>query len=126
MSKALNDLAPAFKPLAIELLARCTEAGLMVAIVDTLRTPAEQAAHLANGTSWVHHSKHEDGLAIDIAPYLTYLIHGANKLQWLATDPAWLQLGLIGEKLGLTWGGRWAQKDLGHFELPTLKPLTTA
>lgn len=28
------------------------------------------------------------------------------------------ELGAIGEKLGLVWGGRWEMKDWGHFELP--------
>lgn len=39
MSRALNDLHPKFKPIAMELLARITEAGIPVMIIDTLRTP---------------------------------------------------------------------------------------
>ena len=116
MSRALNDLAPRFRPLAIELVARCVEAGIMILIVDTLRTPAEHAANLAAGTSWVTRSKHLDGLAIDICPYETYALAGPDKLQWNEGDPIWLKIGAIGERLGLRWGGRWTQKDMGHFE----------
>ena len=116
MSRRLNDLAPTFKPLAIELIARLIESGIPILIVDTLRTPEEHAANLANGTSWTKHSKHLDGLAIDICPYESFLLHGPDKLKWDTEDPIWQTIGPIGEKLGLRWGGRWAQKDMGHFE----------
>jgi hypothetical protein len=127
MSRALDDLSPRMRPLAIELLARCVEAGIPVMIVDTLRTPAEHAANLAAGTSRVKHSKHLDGDAIDIAPFEQYFAHGGNKLMW-DTDSAvavrtWRKLGAIGEALGLRWGGRFKPLsiralgwDPGHFE----------
>ncbi|MEK9722471.1 MAG: M15 family metallopeptidase [Rhodospirillaceae bacterium] len=119
MSRALDDLSPRFKPLAMELLARTVEAGIPVLVVDTLRTPAEHAANLAKGVSWTVHSKHLDGDAIDIVPYSQYDLHGPDKLQWDAGDPIWQRLGAIGERLGLRWGGRFrppAKPDLGHFE----------
>lgn len=122
MSRSLDDLDEAFRPLAFELLARCTEAGIPVMIVDTLRTPAEHAVNLARGTSWTRHSKHLVGLAVDIAPYETYALHGANKLEWDGDDPIWAALGRIGKALGLRWGGDFrppAKPDLGHFELPS-------
>lgn len=118
MSRRLNDLDPRFRPLAIELLARCVESGIMVMIVDTLRTPAEHAANLAAGTSWTTRSKHLDGLAIDIAPYDQYNLYGPDKLKWSAADPIWERIGAIGKSLGLRWGGKWKIPDLGHFELP--------
>lgn len=117
MSRALNDLDPRFRPLAVEFLARCVEAGLMVLIVDTLRTPEEHAANLRKGVSWVTRSKHLDGLAIDVAPFDQYLLNGPDKLKWDPADPVWLKLGKIGEACGMTWGGRWVKTpDLGHFE----------
>lgn len=128
MSRRLDDLSPRMRPLAIELLARLTEAGLLVLVVDTLRTPAEHQANLAAGVSWTKLSKHLNAYdrgwdfqgsdAIDLAPYAQYQLHGPDKLQWAAADPAWAQMGALGEALGLRWGGRWTQKDLGHFEYP--------
>ena len=115
MSRAINDLSPYFKPLAIELLARTVEAGIPVVIVDTLRTPAEHAANLAKGVSWTPRSKHLIGDAIDLCPYAQYDAHGPDKLLW-TDDPVWWRLGAIGEALGLRWGGRWTVRDLGHFE----------
>jgi len=131
MSRRLDDLNPWFKPLAIELLARCVEAGIGVIIVDTLRTPEEHAENLRRGVSWTKHSKHLDGLAIDIAPYEQYALHGPDKIRWDEKDPVWLRIGLIGEQLGLRWGGRWGpphgkkqprvKADLGHLEY--IKPV---
>jgi peptidoglycan L-alanyl-D-glutamate endopeptidase CwlK len=117
MSRRLDDLAPAFRPLAVELLARCAEAGIAVLIVDTLRTPAEQAENIRRGVSWTRNSKHLTGEAIDVCPYQTYELHGPDKLQWDHADPAWHVIGRIGEAIGLRWGGRWQQRDMGHFEL---------
>jgi len=117
MSRRLDDLDPRFRPLAVELLARCVEAGIPAMIIDTLRTPEEHQANLAKGVSWTKHSKHLDGLAIDVCPYDTYQLHGPDKLQWNAGDPVWQEIGAIGESLGLRWGGRWKPKDLGHFEM---------
>jgi len=116
MSRALNDLSARFRPLAMELLARCVEEQIAVVIVDTLRTPAEHAENLAKGVSWTTRSRHLDGDAIDICPYSTWDAHGPDKLNWNAGDPVWLRLGVIGESIGLRWGGRWKVKDLGHFE----------
>jgi hypothetical protein len=117
VSRALDDLSDDFRPLAVELLARCVEAGIAVVVVDTLRTPEEHAQNLLNGTSWTTHSKHLDGDAIDIAPFETYALHGGDKIRWDASDTVWRKIGMLGEALGLRWGGRWTIPDLGHFEL---------
>lgn len=111
MSKRLDDLSAAFQLTAFELLARCVEAGIQITIIDTLRSEAEHKANLAAGTSWIKRSKHRDGLAIDIAP--TVLLREKG---WSPASPLWQQIGEIGERVGMKWGGRWKQKDLGHFE----------
>jgi len=117
MNRSLDDLDPRFREVAMALIARCTEAEIPVRIIDTRRTAEEHADNLRRGASWTAHSKHLDGLAIDICPYESYVLHGANKLDWNADDPVWQEIGQIGEELGLVWGGRWKQKDLGHFEM---------
>lgn len=128
MSRALNDLSPRFRKPVFEFLARCTEAGIPLMIVDTMRTPEEQAANLAKGVSWTKNSKHLpqalDGkaLAIDVCPYLIWDARGPDKLNWDEKAPEWQIIGKIGESLGFTWGGRWAQKDMGHFEYKAIQP----
>jgi len=116
VSRRLDDLSPRFRPLAVMLLARLVEAGIPILIIDTLRTPAEHAANLANGVSWTTKSKHLTGDAIDICPYAVFDMAGPAKLLWDAGHPVWAKIGAIGEALGLRWGGRWKQKDMGHFE----------
>jgi hypothetical protein len=51
-----------------------------------------------------------------LAPYDVYALAGPDKLMWDSANPVWGKLGAIGERLGLRWGGRWRQKDMGHFE----------
>lgn len=119
--RQFDELDPRFKMLAIELVARCIEAGIPVMIIDTVRSHEQELQKIAEGTSALRpdqHSKHELGLAIDICPYETFALHGPDKLRWDTNDDVWMKLGLIGEKLGLRWGGRWKRPyDPGHFEL---------
>jgi hypothetical protein len=125
--RRLDGLSATFRPLAVELLARAVEAGIPVLIVETLRTWEDHQRNRATGRSWVKLSKHLDGAqyrhtepgsdAIDIVPYEVYQAAGPDKLAWDPTFPAWQTLGEIGESLGLRWGGRWKQRDMGHFEL---------
>jgi peptidoglycan LD-endopeptidase CwlK len=121
-SRKLNDIAPECRSIFFELLARCSEVGIPVYVVDTLRSSQEQAENIKKGVSWTTNSKHlpqpPSGLsyAIDICPYEIYNLHGPDKLQWNNSEPAWQVLGKIGESLGLRWGGRWQKKDMGHFE----------
>lgn len=118
MSRKLDDLSPRMLPLAIQLLARCVEAGIMVMIVDTKRTLDEQQANVAKGVSWTLSSKHLTGDAIDICPYETYALHGPDKLRWKEDDPVWDRIGEIGQQLGLKWGviRKGMRIDKGHFE----------
>jgi hypothetical protein len=116
-SRKLNDLAPEFRPLVVEFLARCVEAKIPVLIVETRRTEAEHQANVAAGKSWTSHSKHIDGLAIDVAPYKTFELAGKCEVQWNADAAIYQKLGALGELCGLKWGGRWQQKDLVHFEM---------
>lgn len=132
MSRLLDDLTLRFRPVAIELVARCVEAGIPVMIVDTRRTRQEHEENLAKGVSWTPDSRHIHGEAIDLAPYDEYRLYGPDKLQWDGNDPAWGKIGAIGEKLGLKWGvwkkssavvpawrrrGEFINVDLGHFEM---------
>jgi len=134
MSRALNDLSSPLRPKAFELLARLTERGVMVMIIDTLRTRHEHTQNLLKGTSKTPLSKHlpralrgvlstdadnnEKSDAIDICLYEEYLAHGPDKLNWNSSDPQWKIVGEEVERLGLRWGGRWLDPvDPGHAEL---------
>jgi hypothetical protein len=126
MSRALNDLHPHFRRIAVEVLAQLLEEGIAVAIIGTGRTQAEQDAAVARGASKVRHSKHQDGLAIDLCPYEVYRLDGEDKLNWNAGNRGFDAIGRIGERNGLRWGGRFGESqpgrgdgwDRGHLELP--------
>lgn len=124
MNTSLDSLDPRFKPIAIEFLARLVEQRIVVLIVNTRRTDAEQADAIARGVSWVKRSKHQDGLAMDVVPYDLALLHGDDKLLWNTNDPVWLRIRDIAERLGLRSGARFTPlnaigvgKDPGHVEL---------
>lgn len=117
MSQLIRDLHPVLQPIACAVIARLVERRLMVIIVDTLRTEEEHQANLLSGNSWTSRSLHLDGLAIDLAPVKIYELHGGNKIQWDAADPAWRVIGEVGEEFGLDWGGRWRKPDPGHLEM---------
>jgi len=134
MDRALDSLSAPFRSRVFELLARLTERGFAIMIVQTSRTQAEHDANVAAGTSKTSHSKHiprrlrgiifdpmdpdvDKADAIDLCPYDMYQLHGADKLMWGA-DLAWQVIGEEAEKLDLRWGGRWVTpKDPGHCEL---------
>ncbi len=57
-------------------------------------------------------SFHQSGNALDIVPL------GSNGCPiWPSNeDPRWLELGLIGERHGFRWAGRWIDPDSAHYE----------
>ena len=122
MGRDLNELASYFLPLAQALIENADAAGLDVIVVTTGRTAFEQEQKIAEGVSWTSHSKHEPqppegkSEAIDLAPRALTLQKG-----WAPGDPLWQQLGAIGKKLGLAWGGDWKHVNGGfgdpsHFQ----------
>jgi hypothetical protein len=114
LSRALDDLLPPFQLRVFELIARCCEARLPISIINTGRTQEQQNEFFKQGLSQTKTGLHVKGLAIDLAP--TKVLSLSN---WAPADPAWKQLGEIGERCGLKWGGRWKSLvDKSHFEMP--------
>jgi peptidoglycan L-alanyl-D-glutamate endopeptidase CwlK len=122
LSRKLDDLHEDFRRIVFEFLARLVESDIHVRVIDTLRSPEEQADNIARGVSWTPNSKHLTGRAIDVCPYALYSQSGPDKLNWDANDPIWQRIGEIGESLGLVWGGRWTKRDMGHLEMPMWPP----
>lgn len=134
--RSLDSLSSEFLPLAMAWIARCTERGIAVCIVQTSRTQEEHQVNLLNGTSSTAFSLHlprkmrwrpeilpladadrEKADAMDLAPFEQFQLHGQDKLQWLTSDPAWGILAEEAEKLGLRSGCRWKKPfDPGHAE----------
>ena len=76
-------------------------------VFDGIRTLKEQQQHVASGTSQTMKSKHLDGLAVDLVPW----VNGKPVWDWtkiyaiaFAMDQAATQLGCADK---IRWGGAW-------------------
>lgn len=92
-------------------LVACTRRALELStqdfmVFDGIRSIEEQRRHVANGASKTMKSKHLDGLAVDLVPYV-------DKPTWdwkliypiaYAMDQAATELGIAGN---IRWGGAW-------------------
>jgi hypothetical protein len=141
----INKLAPIVRDKAVALIKVCALHGLEIIITSTLRTDAMQRALYAQGRQLLEdvnilrkladmspitdranqrtvtsaqYSMHQSGCAFDIA------IVGPSGISWdvkadINNDnyEDYRQVGIIGESLGLTWGGRFSKiYDACHFE----------
>lgn len=95
------------------------EHGYDMALLEGYRSPERQTqlaslgTHVTNAAAW--QSYHQHGLAADSA------FMRAGKLVISERDP-WAAKGYelygeVAQRVGLTWGGRWQNADLGHVEL---------
>jgi peptidoglycan L-alanyl-D-glutamate endopeptidase CwlK len=126
MRADIDGLHPKVRQLCIEFLKASLDAGFYVSITQALRTIAEQDALFAQGRTKPGpivtyarggHSYHNYGLAFDFA------VLQDGKETWNAKVDVngdqkadYVQLGELGESLGLEWGGRWTRQDLPHLQ----------
>lgn len=144
MSSRIEDLDPWTRAKAQDFLRSCASVGLRVRITQTRRTLDEQQhlyhqGRMYQNGAWIvvdwakvvtkaapGTSAHNFGMAFDICfegadPYLDAYLH-----EHAVYDPRWAQVGEIGEKLGLSWGGPRGSLDRftwdrPHFERPDWK-----
>jgi hypothetical protein len=110
----LNALHPYFREKVIALITQCKAKGIELAVVESYRTHAKQNEYKSMGRGYTRssggNSRHQYGLAIDVVPVVD------SVAQWNNVR-LWRKVGIIGEQLGLRWGGRWKSLyDPGHFE----------
>src|SRR5438270_13951059 len=109
-----NELASYVRPLYFAFKEACRVAGLATLTEDIGRTPAQQVANIKASRSWTPNSKHLpqppenlseawDEVPMELLGNKYWGWHGRLD----NSDPRWLQMGEIGEKVGLHWGGRW-------------------
>lgn len=110
----LDALHPYFRDKVIALISACKKIGITLAVVESYRTHSKQSEYYAMGRKYTSKaggkSRHQYGLAVDVVPMVDSIaVWNDHKL--------WRKIGSIGERLGLTWGGRWrVLYDPGHFE----------
>jgi D-alanyl-D-alanine carboxypeptidase len=110
----VNSLHPFFRDKVIELIRLCRRRGIELRIVESFRTRAKQAEYYSMGKKYTRSqggiSRHQYGLAVDLVPIINGEPGWDNK-------NLWKKIGLVGESLGLRWGGRWRSLyDPAHFE----------
>jgi peptidoglycan L-alanyl-D-glutamate endopeptidase CwlK len=114
MINDLDALHPFFRDKIRALIAECKAKGINLAVVETYRTHAKQNEYRFMGRKYTNStggkSKHQYGLAVDLVPIVDSAAVWDNIVLWR-------KIGVVGEKLGLRWGGRWKKPyDPGHFE----------
>ena len=79
-------------------------------VYDGIRTVKEQMTHVKNGTSKTMQSKHLDGLAVDLVPW----VNGKPVWDWKRIYPIAFAMDRAATLLGfadlITWGGAWDRK----------------
>lgn len=120
MSQRIEDLEPVTRAMCEKFLAGAAELGHAIRVTHTLRTMDEQAHLYAQGRTLPGkrvtnakpgQSAHNYGMAFDICFIGKYPYPPED-------DPRWLQLGLFGESLGLSWGGPNGKGDNFTFDRP--------
>jgi peptidoglycan L-alanyl-D-glutamate endopeptidase CwlK len=119
MSRDINELEPQVAVLCHQFVEECEEQGIVVIITSTFRSNEEQAKLYAIGRTKPGNrvtnakagcSLHNFRVAFDMVP----IVHG--KAVWNNAE-LFTKCGIIGEKLGLEWAGRWKLfRESCHFQ----------
>lgn len=127
----LSDLHPLMQPLAAKFLEQCKKEGIDVIITCTYRSGVEQDQLYEIGRTLpgkkvtnakAGESAHNYRIAGKPAAKAFDCVPLRNgKCVWGTTGEdgeLWQHIGVIGEKLGLEWAGRWKTfKEYPHFQL---------
>ncbi len=95
------------------------EHGYEMALIEGYRSPDRQAllasmgTHVTRAAAW--QSYHQHGLAADSAFLKNGRLVISEREPWAAKG--YELYGEVAQRVGLTWGGRWQNADLGHVEL---------
>lgn len=112
-------LNPAFTQTVLLVFARMEARGYPLALLEGYRSPERQDKLAASGTrvtnARAYQSKHQYGLAADVAPVKDGRLRISERDPWAME--AYRALGEEAERAGLIWGGRWSLKDYGHIEV---------
>jgi peptidoglycan L-alanyl-D-glutamate endopeptidase CwlK len=122
--KRLQQLHPALASAVRTVVADLAARGIVVEVVQGLRTYKEQDELYAKGRTKPGpivtqarggQSNHNFGLAVDLCPFT------GDKPDWNAPMAVWAAIGAAAEARGLEWGGQWKKfLDKPHVQLPAM------
>lgn len=111
-------LDPNFRQAVLRLIKAVEAAGYGLQMIEGYRSPDRQDELLALGMTYASggRSKHQYGLAVDLAPYHpTRSIVISEKDPWAAK--VYEAIGVAAKAIGLKWGGDFKSlRDYGHVE----------
>jgi peptidoglycan L-alanyl-D-glutamate endopeptidase CwlK len=117
--KTIAMLLPEVRPMARMLVQKAAANGIEIKVISGLRSYEEQDALYAQGRSRPGNkvtnarggfSNHNFGIAFDIGVF--------QGTRYLADSPKYRAVGVLGQELGLEWGGNWTSiVDQPHFQL---------
>ena len=117
--KVIATLLPEIRPIARALVQKAAANGIEIKVISGHRSYAEQEALYAKGRTVPGprvtnarggHSNHNFGIAFDVG------VFSCGK--YLGTSPKYKAVGVLGQDLGLEWGGNWTSiVDEPHFQL---------
>lgn len=119
--RQIATLLPTVKPFARALFFKALEHGIQINVLSGFRSFEEQDALYAQGRGGVRgeqivtnarggQSIHNFGIAFDIGVF--------EGSRYLRDSPKYKAVGVLGEDLGLEWGGNWTSLvDQSHFQM---------
>lgn len=119
--KNLDDLHPDIRPLCEQFLQDCKDHGLDVILVETWRDPTREDDLHAKGITKATSATCKHCFTINGEPaskafdYL--LLDENNRIIEDGKDDCYSLAGVLAEKLGLIWGGRFHKPDYDHVEI---------
>lgn len=127
MKDRTEGLFPPLLDKAVLLVHLCKERDIPIIVTQGLRTIEQQNALYAQGRTIPGNvvtyarggeSYHNYGLAFDIAVLKDGTPTWDTKIDIDQNDVSdYVDVGEIGELIGLEWGGRWKKSDMPHFQM---------
>ncbi|WP_230370612.1 M15 family metallopeptidase [Paludibacterium denitrificans] len=115
-----SRMNPVFVQTVLRVMATMKARGFAMVLLEGYRSPARQDALAAQSNHVTQakggQSKHQYGLAVDLAPMRNGKVVISERDAWAMQ--AYQALGEEAQAVGLTWGGNWSFKDFGHIEQP--------
>jgi len=113
-----SKLDPQFVQVVLQIMKKMKERGYPMVLLEGYRSPERQDGLATQATVVTKakggQSKHQYGLAVDLAPMKDGKIIISERDKW--AFEAYQALGEEAVAAGLTWGGVWSFKDYGHIE----------
>jgi peptidoglycan LD-endopeptidase CwlK len=117
--KNIATLLPEVQPMARMLVQKAAANGIDIRVISGLRSYEEQDALYAQGRTAPGNivtkarggfSNHNFGIAFDVGVF--------SGSKYLTESPKYKAVGVLGQELGLEWGGNWTSLvDEPHFQL---------